>query len=140
MLRISNRISIPLSEIELSAIRAQGPGGQAVNKTSSAIHLRFDIQASSMPEWHKRRALKIRDKRLTANGVIVIKAQNKRSQERNKQDALSRLSELLSQAFKVEKRRIPTRESYGASKRGIKSNKIQKEKKAFRARIKPRDM
>ena len=140
MLKVTNRISIPLTEIELSAIRAQGPGGQAVNKTSSAIHLRFDIGASSMPEWHKRRALKIRDKRLTADGVIVIKAQNNRSQERNKQEALDRLKELLSQAFKVEKRRIPTRASHGAVKRGRKKQEIKKENKKFRKSIKPRDL
>lgn len=137
---MTNRISIPLSEIEFSAIRAQGPGGQAVNKTSSAIHLRFDIVASSLPEWHKRRALKIRDKRVTVDGIIVIKAQNKRSQERNKQDALNRLKDMLLDAFKVEKRRISTRPSYGSQKRAIKKKKIQKEKKAFRARIKPRDI
>lgn len=125
MLKVTNRISIPLSEIELSATRSQGPGGQAVNKTSSAIHLRFDIMASSMPDWHKRRALKIRDKRLTTEGVIVIKAQNERSQERNKQDALERLVEILAEAFKVQKIRRPTRPTRGAVRRRL-DKKVQR--------------
>jgi len=119
MLRITNRISIPLSEIEISAIRSQGPGGQAVNKTASAIHLRFDVSASSLPDWHKRRIFKIRDKRLTRDGVIIIKAQNQRSQERNKQEALERLAQMLAEAFQVRKKRRPTKPSRGAVTRRL---------------------
>jgi len=91
MLKLSNNTEIPLEEIDLQHIRAQGPGGQNVNKVSSAIHLRYDINASSLLEGHKTRVKSFRDKRITKDGVIVIKAQNHRTQERNKQEALDRL-------------------------------------------------
>ncbi|MBE0622110.1 MAG: aminoacyl-tRNA hydrolase, partial [Burkholderiales bacterium] len=95
MLHISNSVAIPAREIEISAIRAQGAGGQNVNKVSSAIHLRFDIGASSLPDLYKERLLSLNDQRITKEGVVVIKAQQHRSQEKNKEEALARLQELI---------------------------------------------
>ena len=129
MLVITPRLSIPLSEIEMSAIRSQGPGGQNVNKVASAIHLRFDVKASSLSDVQIERILSYRDKRITAGGLIVIKAQNHRTQERNKAEALERLAALLKDALHVPKYRRPSRPSHGAVKRRLK-------KKAERSGIK----
>ncbi len=114
MLQISNNVAIPAREIEINAIRAQGAGGQNVNKVSSAIHLRFDIGASSIPGFYKERLLKLKDQRITKDGVIVIKAQQHRSQEMNKEEALKRLQQLIkSVAVSPKKRKLtkPTRSS-----------------------------
>jgi ribosome-associated protein len=123
MLKISDQVSIPSEEIDTSAIRAQGAGGQNVNKVSSAIHLRFDIMASSLPDDVKRRLLLMQDQRITAEGVIVIKAQNHRSQGKNRTEALSRLAELIRRNLRAPRKRIPTRPGQAARKRRLDSKK-----------------
>ena len=116
---ITQRVSIPVYEIELNAIRAQGPGGQNVNKVSSAIHLRFDVAASSMPGFAKAKILALADSRITKEGVVVLKANEHRTQSANKAAAYRRLQQMLAQALHVQKRRIPTRPTRGAVTRRL---------------------
>ena len=132
MLRISNNVVIPDSELELTAIRSQGSGGQNVNKVSSAIHLRFDVTNSSLPESYKHRLLNIQDKRINKDGVLIIKAQRFRTQEKNRTDALCRLKELIVQSTQIQKKRIATKPSKASRKRKIDSKIKTSRTKALR--------
>ena len=135
MIFISNTISLNDNEVEISAIRAQGAGGQNVNKVSSAIHLRFDIHASSLSDVIKQRLLDSKDSRITKEGVLVIKAQQFRTQERNKIDAFERLQSFITKATYVNKTRRPTKPSRNAKRKRVDA-KIQRGKtKALRGKV-----
>jgi ribosome-associated protein len=134
-LQVAESISIPLSEIDISAVRSQGAGGQNVNKVASAVHLRFNIAASSLPAELKERLLELKDRRITREGVIVIKAQKERSQEQNRVDALRRLQELVSGAARKRRKRRATRPTPGAEKRRLESKSRLGKLKASRRRL-----
>ena len=128
-------LEIRESEVEISAIRAQGAGGQNVNKVSSAIHLRFDIAASSLPDDVKTRLLALRDSRITQDGVLVIKAQSHRTQDMNKLDAFARLHELVNSVAVPPKTRRPTKPTYGSKQRRLEGKSQRSETKALRGRV-----
>ncbi len=135
MLNISQQVEIPDSEIDIQAIRAQGAGGQNVNKVSSAIHLRFDIRASSLPDFYKLELLKLRDQRISNDGTIVIKAQRYRSQEKNRSEALSRLQALVKSVALPRKKRKPTKPTLGSKQRRIDSKTRRGQLKGLRGRV-----
>lgn len=135
MLQITASVAIPAREIEISAIRAQGAGGQNVNKVASAIHLRFDIGASSLPDSYKARLLGLRDQRITKEGVVVIKAQQFRSQELNREEALQRLQELVRSVAVSRKKRKPTRPTRSSQKKRLDSKTRRGAVKLTRARV-----
>lgn len=135
MIRLSNMLVIPEHEIEFSAIRAQGAGGQHVNKTSSAVQLRFDVRRSHLPVEIKQQILSMSDQRISSQGVIVIKAQTHRSQEKNRQEALARLKAMLDKALLRKKPRRPTRPTRSSVKKRLESKQQRGKVKNLRGRV-----
>lgn len=135
MLTLSNNVTIPDEEIQMTAIRAQGAGGQHVNKVSSAIHCRFDIKASSLPEYYKQRLLNFSDHHITKEGVIIIKSQNRRSQEQNKLAALERLKEIILAATVPIKRRIASKPKRSSIRKRLDNKTKHSQKKDSRKKV-----
>ncbi len=135
MLKISEQVTIPISEIDISAVRSSGAGGQNVNKVATAIHLRFDIKASSLPDFYKEKLLNKSDSRISNDGVIIIKAQQFRTQQQNKEDALKRLVDLIKSVSIPKKKRFVTKPTKGAKRKRLESKVKRGQLKASRRKV-----
>jgi ribosome-associated protein len=138
-LQISKRVFIPDNELDITAVRSQGAGGQHVNKVSTAVHLRFDIRRSSLPELYKERLLKLKDKRITKDGIIIIKAQQQRSQWQNRELALNRLRDLIKSVLVTPKKRIMTKPTKTSQIKRLEDKSRRSQTKSLRGKIKDED-